>query len=291
MSDDDDPISSFCEAVRAAVEANSLNWQQCRVYLLEGPDLNVKAFLEWFNAHKDDDGGQWLKEKDAFGSTLLHLAFDVSEYSCTPLAVWRAVFDAWPDACKELNMTYTAPLRGCVVKGTPSDVVRAHLRSFPSDFDCCVSMAQTGSELDLDVFLPWFEERKEETWIAEGCVGESVIEGFNADTVWYRHEAPFAALFDATLLQVALCEEAPEVVILAILNAYPDAVLQEWQHSIPLYYALGFSDELALAVLDAWLVMYSMEYSITTCVYFTRTHTHTYPHHTHTCTHNMLLDA
>ena len=81
----------------------SPEYVQCLAYLEQGAALVVAVFLSWFDARKE---GEWLKEKDDDGDTLLHLAL----YYKAPQAVAMAMFKAWPDAAKVKNNAGYIPL-------------------------------------------------------------------------------------------------------------------------------------------------------------------------------------
>ena len=49
----------------------SSEYVQCEAYLKQGAALDVAVFMSWFDVHKE---GEWLKEKDDYGCTPLHLA-------------------------------------------------------------------------------------------------------------------------------------------------------------------------------------------------------------------------
>ena len=82
----------------------SPGYTQCAAYLKQGAALVVAVFLSWFGARKE---GEWLKEKDNNGRTLLLKALMYK----APEAVVMALFEAWPDAVKEKADNGYTPLR------------------------------------------------------------------------------------------------------------------------------------------------------------------------------------
>ena len=91
-------------------------YAQCEAYLRQGAALNVAEFMSWFGARKE---GEWLKEKDNNGNTLLLYALIYK----VPEAVAMTLFEAWPDAVNEQSHQGATPLYLALQNNAPEAVV------------------------------------------------------------------------------------------------------------------------------------------------------------------------
>ena len=69
---------------------------------MESDDVDEASFLTWFDAHKGDGGGKWLRETDETDEEYpipLHAVLEKMYGKC-PRAVPLAVLGAWPDGAK-----------------------------------------------------------------------------------------------------------------------------------------------------------------------------------------------
>ena len=79
--------------------------------LMEEHDIDEAGFLTWFDAHKGDGGGLWLKETGEEPGEEhdipLHVVLQrMFEFDKFPSAVLLAVLEAWPDGAKVKTAEY-----------------------------------------------------------------------------------------------------------------------------------------------------------------------------------------
>jgi ankyrin repeat protein len=104
---------------------NSLPISVCSSYLEQGPDLNVAMFAAWFGANND---GKWIKEKDAYGWTLLHIGM---EYK-VPAEAIKLLIEAWPQAVKNKEWEGNAPLHIGMKYHVPVEVIQLLVDAWPA---------------------------------------------------------------------------------------------------------------------------------------------------------------
>jgi hypothetical protein len=84
----------------------------CGSFLLGGPSLDVTESVAWFGANND---GEWIKEKDRDGNTLLHLGM----WKKVPAAVIRLLVEAWPKGAEATDKEGRTPLQRGVITNVP----------------------------------------------------------------------------------------------------------------------------------------------------------------------------
>eukprot|EP00729_Bicosta_minor_P012401 gene12401-31874_t len=67
------PITTTILVISALIKATP-DFLICEAFLQQGADLDVKVFLDWFEASKAEGRRGWMDKRDTLGNTPLHLA-------------------------------------------------------------------------------------------------------------------------------------------------------------------------------------------------------------------------
>ena len=178
--------------------ALSSKYAQCLAHLQQGAALVVAVFMSWFVVHKE---GEWIKEKDLYGNTLLHCALKTK----TPEAVVTALLAAWPDAAKEKDNTYgKTPLHLALEYNVAKAVAVALIAAWP---DAAKEKNDNGNTALHNALQ--FRAPEAVAMVLLAAWPDAVKEKTNAGN---------------TPLHVALMNSAPEAVVTALLAAWPDAI-------------------------------------------------------------------
>lgn len=97
------------DTVVSALVAAMPGLQVCMAYLRQGPELDVDAFLAWFDVHKNDG---WIDEENKEGNTALHAALKNNVPEAVLLALIGVIAVASPplDTCKKKDADGNTPL-------------------------------------------------------------------------------------------------------------------------------------------------------------------------------------
>ena len=227
----------------------SPEYTQCLAYLKQGAALVVAVFLSWFGVHKD---GEWLKEKNTYGSTPLHLALAYE----APEAVVMVLFAAWPDAAKEKKKNGYTPLHLALKKGVPQAVAMALVAAWP---DAAKGKTNRG---DTPLHFALVYKASEAVAVAVVAAWPDAVKekGTNGNTPLH-----FVLEKNSSVESIAgrrvLVEEynTPEAVVMAMIAACPDAARgTNSDGETPLHAALvalaykKWSEAVVMALFAAW---------------------------------------
>lgn len=232
------------EIVLDALRTEMIAFNVCSDYfrLAFTEAMDVDGWMAWWKAHRYDcaqyrDPG--TDDDDTLDDTVLHLALACS----APIEVVHSVYNAWPAAIGLKNASGLTPLHHCVFTGAPAEAVAPFLLSFKSDFECCESLLNGGTNLDVDVFFSWWQDHK------HGCARE------------YNDQETSSG---PTLLETAVASKVADKVTMAILDEWPGLAKVGFKHvhdhahpkdgKLPLYTAIDrrVSTNVTLAVLKAY---------------------------------------
>jgi ankyrin repeat protein len=101
--------------VEVLVLLSSTPFETCSSYLHQGPRLNVAEFAAWFDANND---GEWVKEKDRYGKTLLQFGM----VNKAPAEVIKLLVEACPQAVKVKDWHDNTPLHNGMRYKAPAEV-------------------------------------------------------------------------------------------------------------------------------------------------------------------------
>jgi hypothetical protein len=101
-----------------------LLYTKCSTHLCLGPALNVAEFVAWFGAHND---GEWVKENDEDGYTLLHIGMK----NKAPAEVIKLLVEACPEAVKGEDVIGKTPLHYGMGYKKPTEVIKLLVDACP----------------------------------------------------------------------------------------------------------------------------------------------------------------
>ena len=180
---------------------------------------------------------QLVQQKNSDGDTPLHVALKMGWAE----SIIEKLLTAWPDAITEANNDRETPLHIRIFPAAPKAAVVQHLRSFPSDTACCLSMFKSKEKLNIDLFLKWWQESRcnyadvdtvyddETPPLLHAALLSNVPEPVMLAVLASSQEEAFSFKHPlcGTALEIGIKHHAPEAVLLAIINAWPDAVKEE----------------------------------------------------------------
>lgn len=227
--------------------------------------------------HIVDTCPQLVQQKNTDGDTPLHVALKMNWAD----VVIETLLTAWPAAISAANNDGKTPLHMRIFPAAPAAAVARHLKSFSSATACCLSMFESKHNLNVDVFLTWWDECRRNHMDVAIANDDANLPLLHVALLSNVPEPAMLAVLESsaedvfstvrsfedntdrscrTALEIGIEYQAPEAVLLAIIDAWPAAVKEkprQTQHCpCPTLAALAVQKLVPVAVLTKMLTLF-----------------------------------